>query len=116
MKYPYPYLETGIRIYQLRQSRHLTREQLAEKADISVPFLYDIERGKKSMTVTTLRNLASALCVTSDFIINGDEEVNIDASSRELIAIYKTLPPEQRSYALEILRTFAKAVKKDLPE
>ena len=115
MKYPFPYIETGVRIYQLRQSRHLTREQLAEKADISVQFLYDIERGKKSMTVTTLRNLASALCVTADFIINGDE-VDIDVSHRELITIYKTLPPEKRSYALEILRTFAEAVKKDLPE
>ena len=115
MKYPFPYLETGVRIYQLRQSKHLTREQLAEKADISVPFLYDIERGKKSMTVATLRKLAFALCVTADFIINGDE-VDIDVSHRELIAIYQTLPPEQRSYALEILRTFAEAVKKDLPE
>ena len=112
----YPYKETGDRIFQLRKSKHLTREQLAEKANISVPFLYDIERGKKSMTVTTLQRLSCALCVTADFIIHGDEEVDIDTSSRELIAIYKTLPPEQRSYALEILRTFAEAVKKDLSE
>ena len=110
----YPYKETGSRIFQIRKSKHLTREQLAEKANISVPFLYDIERGKKSMTVTTLQKLSCALCVTADFIINGDD--TIDVSHRELIAIYKALPPEQRSYALEILRTFAEAVKKDLPE
>ena len=107
MNYP-PYIETGTRIFQLRKSRNLTREQLAEKADISVPFLYDIENGRKNMTVTTLRKLASALCVTTDFIVNGEE--NID-SPEELIAIYKKLPAEKQPYALQILRTFAEAVK-----
>ena len=110
MKYPFPYIETGVRIYQLRQSKHLTREQLAEKADISVQFLYDIERGKKNMTVTTLRKLAFALCVTADFIING-EEVDIDTSNRELISIYKKLSPEKQYYALQILRILSEDVE-----
>ncbi|MDE5737939.1 MAG: helix-turn-helix domain-containing protein [Oscillospiraceae bacterium] len=105
----YPYVETGVRIFQLRKLRNLTREQLAEKADISVQFLYTIEIGKKNMTVTTLRKLASALCVTTDFIVNGNVgKVN---SEQELIAIYKILSPENQNYALQILRTFAEAVK-----
>ena len=73
----YPYIETGNRILQLRKSKNLTREQLAERAGISVQFLADIERGRKNMTVTTLRNLASALWVTTDFIVNGDENANM---------------------------------------
>ena len=108
MNYP-PYIETGTRIFRLRKFRNLTREQLAEKAGISVQFLYDIENGRKNMTVTTLRKLSSALCVTADFIINGD--VGKVDSEQELIAIYKKLPVEKQSYALQILRTFAEAVK-----
>ena len=73
----YPYIETGNRILQLRKSKNLTREQLAERAGISVQFLADIEKGRKNMTVTTLRNLASALLVTTDFIVNGDENINV---------------------------------------
>ena len=72
----YPYLETGNRILKLRQSQNMTREQLAEKAEISVQFLADIEKGRKNMTITTLRNLATALFVTTDFIVNGDEDTS----------------------------------------
>lgn len=103
------YAETGNRILQLRKSRNLTREKLAEKADISVQFLADIERGRKNMTITTLRKLASALCITADFIINGDE--TIDIFEQELIATYKKLSPEKQYYALQILRILSEDVE-----
>ena len=105
----YQYTETGNRILQLRKLKNLTREKLAEKADISVQFLADIERGRKNMTVTTLRKLASALCVTSDFIINGVQ--TIDVSQQELIATYKKLSPEKQYYALQILRILSENVE-----
>ena len=65
----YPYEETGKRIFKLRKERGLTREHLAEMADISVQFLADIEKGRKNMTVTTLRKLSSALMVSTDYIV-----------------------------------------------
>ena len=46
--------EVGGRIRTIREYSNLTREVLAEKADISVQFLADIENGRKSMTVKTL--------------------------------------------------------------
>ena len=103
----YPYAETGNRILQLRKSKKMTREQLAEKASISVQFLADIEKGRKNMTVTTLRNLASALSVTSDFIINGDKTADI--SELEIIRLYQQLSPEKQEYSLKILRIFAES-------
>ena len=104
----YPYAETGNRIFQLRKSKNLTREQLAERADISIQFLADIEKGRKNMTITTLRKLAFALSVTTDFIVNGDE--SISPSQYELTALFQKLSPENQIYALQILRTFADAV------
>ena len=38
-------------------------EKLAELADISVQFLADIEKGRKSMTILTLKKIAAALLV-----------------------------------------------------
>lgn len=102
----YPYAETGNRIRQLRERRELTRERLAEMADISVQFLADIEKGRKNMTVTTLRKLAAALMVTTDYIVNGREN---DADS-EIIELCKTLSPTNRYYALKMLRIFAEAI------
>lgn len=60
----------------IRKARGFTREQLAEKADISVQFLADIEKGRKNMTVTTLRKLSTALMVSADYIVNGTEKMN----------------------------------------
>lgn len=105
----YPYKETGNRILNMRLSRGFTREKLAEKADISVQFLADIEKGKKSMTVTTLRNISSALLVTTDYIVNGKENTSSEIEN-ELLEIFRVIPPDKQTHALELLKTFARAV------
>lgn len=103
----YPYEETGKRILMLRKEQGLTRERLAELADISVQFLADIEKGKKNMTVTTLRKISSALLVTTDFIVNGyDGKV----SENELINMCKSLSPSKQLQAIRLLRVFIDAV------
>ena len=53
--------EIGQRLRALREEKSLSREKLAEAADISVQFLADIETGRKGMTVQTLRKLVLAL-------------------------------------------------------
>lgn len=45
----------------LRNSKGLTQEQLADKADIDRVALANIETGKRRPTVTTLLKLANAL-------------------------------------------------------
>ena len=50
----------GRRLRCRREELALTREKLAECAEISVQFLADIETGRKGMTVQTLRKLALA--------------------------------------------------------
>ncbi len=101
----YPYADTGSRILSLRKARGLTRERLAEMADISVQFLADIEKGKKSMTVATLRRLADALTVTTDYIVNGTDA----ASDTELLLLYQKLSPENQRRAKVILRLLIEA-------
>lgn len=105
----YPYEETGIRILNLRKEQGLTRERLAEMADISVQFLADIEKGRKNMTVTTLRKLSSALMITTDYIVNG----NITSSpeiENELFNLCKSLSPEKQLQAVKLLRVFMEAI------
>ncbi len=103
----YPYEDVGNRIFALRKSKGLTREKLSEMADISVQFLADIEKGRKNMTVTTLRNLAVALSVTTDYIVNGKSDTNIDFD--EINELYKVLDENNRQLALKLLRIFVEA-------
>jgi transcriptional regulator with XRE-family HTH domain len=51
----------GRRVRALRETRGLTQEQLAERAEISVDFLSLIERGRNSPSFENLEALARAL-------------------------------------------------------
>jgi len=64
-------LTVGERIMILRIDRGYTREQLAELANISDKFLYEIETGKKGFSATTLLNISKALEVSLDYIMTG---------------------------------------------
>lgn len=93
--------ETGGRVRELRIASGLTREKLAEAADISVQFLSDLELGKKGMSALTLKKISSALSVTSDYILFGRTENNSDNIITEMV---KTLPPSQLHTLKEIIR------------
>ncbi|MDP1854337.1 MAG: helix-turn-helix domain-containing protein [Candidatus Omnitrophota bacterium] len=61
----------GENIYLWRAFRGLTQEELAKKAGIPRPNLSAIERGKREITLTTLRSLAAALDVSPGSLVNG---------------------------------------------
>lgn len=67
------YYNIGNRIWEKRVERCLTREKMADMADISDKFLYDIEVGNKGMSAKTLYNIAVALNVTTDWILKGND-------------------------------------------
>ena len=99
-------IEVGKRITELRLDRGYTREKLSELADVSVQFLADIEKGRKSMTVATLRKISAALLVSTDYIVNGTEsDENFAINS-----ILNTLSPKNKKQAEKILTAFAEAV------
>lgn len=95
--------EPGARILEMRKKRGYTREKLAEYADISVQFLADIERGRKSMKIDILRRIAAALNVTTDYIVNGSEPFSENA---ELNLMLASLTPYKRRQAEKLLAVF----------
>ena len=54
----------GKNIRACRSNAGLTLEQLAEKADMSWPYLSEIERGRENISLDKLARLAQALNVT----------------------------------------------------
>ncbi len=100
-------IEVGERITELRKQRGYTREKLSELADVSVQFLADIEKGRKSMTVATLKRVAAALLVPTDFIVNGTSE---STDNDGIISILSTLSDKNKKKAEKILTVFAEAL------
>ncbi len=66
------YKPIGERIWDERIRKNYSRELLAEKADISDRFLYDIENGKKGFTVFVLCKLCDALGVSTGWVVSGE--------------------------------------------
>lgn len=53
-----------------REYRSLSQQQLAEKVGISVPFLSQLESGKRNSSMKVLIALASALSVDMDLLVS----------------------------------------------
>lgn len=62
-------LFVGSNIRRYRLEHNLTQDQLAEKVGISTSFCANLERGKKSMSLMTLRDIADALEISVDYLL-----------------------------------------------
>lgn len=102
-------IEVGMRITELRRRQGYTREKLSELSDVSVQFLADIEKGRKSMTISTLRKISAALLSTTDYIVNGVTEQD---GNHAILSIINTLSDKNKKQAEIILAAFAEAVNK----
>ena len=95
-------MTVGERIMVLRNDRGYTREQLAELADISEKFLYEIETGKKGFSAMTLMHLSKALEVSLDYIMTGKGNRKYDD---EIVATLEKFQPNTLEMVNRLLKT-----------
>ncbi|WP_257348696.1 helix-turn-helix domain-containing protein [Pseudalkalibacillus decolorationis] len=80
----------GVTLKRLRKERNLTLKGLAEQTGVSISFLSQVERGKSSVTLESLKKIADALGVNpSVFFVQDDTQDDL-AVHRELFH-YKDL-------------------------
>lgn len=65
--------EIGRRIQQLRKHHGYTQEQLADKMQVSIQMISNLERGVKAIRIDNLIHLSSILEVSTDYILTGKE-------------------------------------------
>lgn len=80
----------GIRIKYIRELNHYTREELAEYADISSKFLYEIETGQKGLSATNLLKICKALEVSCDYILTGNCKARCNEELANIIEMFDT--------------------------
>jgi len=81
---------------------NLTREEFAEKANISPQFLAEIENGKKGMSVDTLYKICKNLSISADYILFG--LLSNNALSDSAKNIIDNLPEPLLSYTEDIIQ------------
>lgn len=65
--------QIGRRIREKRTLAGITQEQLAEKMDVSIQMISNLERGVKAIRIDNLVKLSRILGVTADYILTGEE-------------------------------------------
>ena len=85
----------GINIRAIRKSQNMTIDDLADKCDFQSPYLSDIERGERNITLHTLTKIIDALNVdAASILIPGDSNTNLqneDELKEELIQLLVTI-------------------------
>jgi len=74
------------RIRKAREDQGYTRERFAEKLDVSVSYLAELERGRTGISVKMLKKVCNLLGLSADYVIFGTErdgaQMRMDAISR----------------------------------
>lgn len=96
----------GQRVREHREMLKYTREEFAEKLEITPRFVTDIEHGKKGMSIDTLIRICELLAVSADYIIWGRG----DPPDSDLAALTAALSEEELRGAENIVREYVKAV------
>ena len=77
------------RIRKAREDMGYTREIFAEKLDVSVSYLAELERGRTGISVKMLKKVCFVLGLSADYVLFGEER---DSDSLRLDAIHRINP------------------------
>ena len=77
------------RIRQAREDMGYTREKFAEKLDVSVSYLAELERGRTGISVKMLVKVCNVLGLSADYVLFGSERTE---DSMRMDAIHRIDP------------------------
>lgn len=64
-------IQIGARIVERRKELKLTQEQVAERMNVSIQMISNIERGKKAIKIENLLKLCDILKISTDYLLTG---------------------------------------------
>lgn len=93
--------EIGKRIKLLRETNGFTREELAERAEISSKFLYEVEKGRKGLSADTLLKISKTLSCSCDYIMTG--ELFEREQTDQAVRLLNSFEERDKKYAVRML-------------
>lgn len=92
--------QIGQRIHARRKQLGYTQEQLAERMEVSIQMVSNLERGNKAIRIDNLVNLSQILEVSTDYILTGKAT---PTDSEALARRVASLSPRDRRIVEEIV-------------
>lgn len=99
----------GKRIKQARRAKHITAEAFAERVEISVSFLREIERGSKKPSISKFVEMANALEVSADELLKDSIDASQPLILQGIAQELEDLPTEQVTFIEKMVRAMKSA-------
>ena len=103
----------GIKIKEIRKSKKLTQDQLAEKCGIQTSYLTGVERGDRNITLQTLEKVIEGLEIVPANIFNfeGLKSNNIvNLEKKDLLILLFNLIDNKSEAEIRMLLTVANEI------
>lgn len=100
----------GKRIKEARTNKRFTQEQLAEKANITVVYLSELERGIKLPSLTVFVGISEALQVSTDYLLRDELDTGKTFIYDDLTKKLERLTPKQRIAVSELIDTYIRCL------
>lgn len=98
----------GGRIRAIREERGYTREQLAEYAEVSTDFLWQVETGRSSLNAQNLGKIATALDISTDYLVFGKMPYKENAKVNTMLS---ALPDEVQKQVEKMITVFVDTLR-----
>ena len=96
----------GKRIRESRIKKGYTQQDLAERADVGVVYISEIERGIKMPSLNIFIKIIDALDVSADYILRDEISSGKEYICMEIAEKLLVLTPHQRKTATDILNAY----------
>lgn len=98
----------GKKIREVRCNKGYTQQALAEKANIGVMYLSEIERGLKKPSMNIFIKIIEALDISADYVLRDELSSGREFVYDEITEKLNGLTPKQRKTATDILDAYLK--------
>lgn len=100
-------MQIGARVKLARKEKGLSQEKLSELVNVTPHYIYEIERGMKSMSVETLIGIARQLEVSTDYLLFGTHP----NSSEDINALLAEMSEERKLRVIKVLEAIMPHLK-----
>lgn len=107
------YYDIGKRIRDMRVSKHITQERLAEMADLSIAHVSHIETGNTKLSLPAIVNIANALAVSLDMLVCDNLTQSTEVYANEISLIVMDCNEKELRIISEIVKTTKAVLRKN---
>ncbi len=94
----------GEKLKDIRISRHLTQEYVANIADVNTSHISNIENNRVKVSLSTLVQMCNALDTTVDYVLSGEFVTPSSALEQEILHELHSCSDETKKQILKIVK------------